>query len=285
MSLPAMAEETACRDTGPALPHDCVKLGEVNQLQEKRIRELEANRGITADRLRQKKAERLKRIAADIRIQRQSMGELEGFVTWMSSNLAGYTRYIQAGSYAAVIGKMLPIPYAGQASIFTKFVAQFTVSLNESSASISRYLTSSQKLLTLADSIEPKQPDEAKINESSILADREVLRDMLDVQQKLETVADLSAGALSFLQTLSHYASGTDEYWNKVKGLVKKNVDPKEKSFISESTASLKNQADRFNSRLTGFNEITRKETTAIKSLALYDELIAEGIPSTLPGQ
>ena len=277
--LPAAAEEMACRDTPPVAAVDCSSLAETNASLQKKVKLLESERGITSARLRQKKAERLKTVAAGIRAQRQGMGEFEGFVTWMSTNLAGYNKYIQAGSYAAVVGKMLPIPYAGQASVFTKFIAQFTVSLNDSSTSINRYLASSKRFLTLADAIDPKQPDEARMAEAALLVEREVLRDMLDVQQKLGSLSELSNGALSFLQTLSHYVSGSDEYWNRVKGLVKKDLDPKEKSFISESTSSLKNQADRFNSRLSGFGETTRREGAAIKSLALYDELLAEPAP------
>jgi hypothetical protein len=89
-------------------------------------------------------------------------------------------------------------------------------------------------------------------------------------------VADLSSGALSFLESVNHYASGTDEYWNKVKGLVKKDIDPREKSFLSESASNLKTQADRFNGKLKSFEELTKKEAANVKSLALFDELSAE---------
>jgi hypothetical protein len=99
---------------------------------------------------------------------------------------------------------------------------------------------------------------------------------MSDVQLKLATLSDLSAGALSFLESVNHYVSGTDEYWNKMKGVFKKDIDPKEKSFISESTNSLKSQADRFNGRLRTFEELGKKETAGVKSLAVYDELAAE---------
>ena len=101
-----------------------------------RIQELEKQPVITPEKLRQKKIQRLKEIAADVKLQRQATGDFQGFVTWMSTNLAGYNKYILAGSYAALIARVLPIPYAGQASIFTKFVAQFTIALNNASLSI-----------------------------------------------------------------------------------------------------------------------------------------------------
>jgi len=99
---------------------------------------------------------------------------------------------------------------------------------------------------------------------------------MNDAQLKLVTVSELSSGALSFLESLNHYVSGTDEYWNKMKGAFRKDIDPKEKSYISENINSLKSQASRFNTKLKVFEELGRKETASIKSLAVYDELSLE---------
>jgi hypothetical protein len=272
----AYAGETAC---GPATPAEeqVFNLQLENETLKLKIRQLDTIKSLTTERLRQRKAQRLKEIAADVRTQRLSTSDFEGFVKWMSANLAGYNRYIQAGSYAAVIGRMLPIPYAGQASIFAKFVAQFTVALNAASVAITNYLNSSQRFLTMADTIDPvKPPDDRALAEAAQFADQKLLKDMNDAHAKLVAVSDLSAGALSFLETLNHYACSTDEYWNRVKGLVKKEADSKEKSFISESTSNLKAQAERFNGKLRTFEEITRKETAAVKALAVYDELAAE---------
>ena len=248
-----------------------------NELLTQKIRQLESIKAIPIERLRQKKVQRLKTIAADVKVQRQSTSDFEGFVKWMSANLAGYNRYIQAGSYAAVVARMLPIPYAGQASVFTKFVAQFTVALNAASVSITNYLNSSQKFIAMSDAIDPGKPlDEKAITEAALFAEQKLLKDMNDAQLKLVAVSDLSSGALSFLESLNHYVSGTDEYWNKAKGVFRKDVDPKEKSFISESTNSLKIQADRFNGKLKTFDELGKKETASVKTLAVFDELTAE---------
>lgn len=270
------AAENAC---GPMTPSEeqTLKLFTDNASLTQRIRQLESIKAIPVERLHQKKALRLKEIAADLKVQRQSTRDFEGFVMWMSANLAGYNRYIQAGSYAAVVAKMLPIPYAGQASLFTKFVTQFTVALNAASVSITQYLNSSHKFIAMSESIDPTKPlDEKAVAETAQFADQRLLKDMNDAQLRLATVSDLSSGALSFLESLNHYVSGTDEYWNKAKGLFKKDIDPKEKSFISESTNSLKMQADRFNNRLKSFEELGKKETASVKSLAVFDELAAE---------
>lgn len=270
------AEENVC---GPTTPNEekMFNLQLENEGLKLKIKQLETVKSIPAERLRQKKVQRLKEIAFDVKTQRQATSEFEGFVTWMSTNLACYNRYIQAGSYAAVIARMLPIPYAGQASIFTKFVAQFTVALNNASVSVANYLKSSQRFVSMVDAIDPAKPlDERALTEASRYADQNLLKDMNDAQAKLSMVADLSSGALSFLESVNHYASGTDEYWNKFKGLVKKDVDPKEKSFLSESTSNLRTQANRFNGKLRSFEEITRKEAANVKSLAVFDELSAE---------
>lgn len=254
-----------------------LKLQIENESLNLKIRQIESIKSVSNERLRQKKAQRLKEIAADLKQQRQLTGDFEGFVKWMSANLAGYNRYIQAGSYAAVVAKMLPIPYAGQASIFTKFIAQFTVALNSASVSMTKYLDSSQKFISMAESIDTDKPlEDNTLKEAARFADQCLLKDMNDVQTKLATLSDLSSGALSFLESINHYVSGTDEYWNKVKGVFKKDIDMKEKSFISESTSGLKTQADRFNGRLRSFDDLGKKETAGVKALAVYDELAAE---------
>jgi hypothetical protein len=285
LCLTATLGNSADNACGPITPTEeqTFKLYTDNESLIQKIKQLESIKAIPVERLRQKKALRLKEIAADTKLQRQSTSDFEGFVKWMSANLAGYNRYIQAGSYAAVVARMLPVPYAGQASIFTKFVAQFTVALNSASISITNYLNSSQTFISMAEAIDPTKPlDEKTISETANFADQRLLRDMSDAQQKLTTVSDLSAGALSFLESLNHYVSGTDEYWNRAKGIFKKDIDPKEKSFISESTNSLKIQADRFNGKLKVFEELAKKETASVKTLAVFDELTAEATSGLL---
>lgn len=277
-AAPAIASDDAC---GPVSPSEAqmLQLQLDNEALLLKVRQLEGVRSVSLQQLHRKKVQRLKDIAVDVKLQRQSTSDFQGFVKWMSANLAGYNRYIQAGSYAAVIARMLPIPYAGQASIFTKFVAQFTAALNAASVSINNYLVSSQKFIAMADAIDPaRDPDDKAIAEAAGYADQKLLKDMNDAQSKLATLSDLSAGALSFLESLNHYISGTDEYWNKAKGLFKKDVDPKEKSFISESTNNLKTQAGRFNGKLKAFEELGKKETASVKALAVYDELAAEAV-------
>lgn len=264
---------------GPMTPDEerIMKLQQEYALITTRVRELEGRRNIPEERLIQKKVHHLKSIAADAKLQRQSMNEFQGFVSWMSLNLAGYNKYIKAGSYAAVVGRMLPIPYAGQASIFTKFAAQFTIALNNASSAINSYMITSQKFIAMVDAIDPSTTIiHNGVSEASSFADASLLKDMNNAQMRLATVSDLSSGALSFLESLNHYISGTDEYWNKAKGLFSKDIDPKEKSFISESTNTLKNNAAAFNGKLSSFEGLTEKVTARVKSLSVYDELLSE---------
>lgn len=268
--------EEACGPMTPA-EEQIVTLQQEHSLLSSRIKELETRHCIPEERILQRKIQQLKGIAADAKLQRQSMEDFQGFVSWMTLNLAGFTKYIKAGSYAAVVARMLPIPYAGQASVFTKFAAQFSLALNSASVAINSYLVTSQKFIVMADTIDPSKPiDQKSVAEASTFADTSLQKDMNDAQMKLATVSDLSAGSLAFLESLNHYMSGTDEYWNKAKGLFRKDVDPKEKSYISESTNALKNKAAAFNEKLNTFEKLTRKQTARVKSLTVYDELLSE---------
>lgn len=273
-AVPVHADEQhAC---GPLTPSEeqYVALQQENALLSTKLHQLEATACIPATSLHQKKVQRLMEIASDVRAQRQSVGDFQGFTTWMSTNLAGYNRYIQAGSYAAVVGRMLPIPYAGQAAVFTKFLAQFTVALNTSSVAVSRYLSSANRFVAMTDQLHSSgAANDRLVADASRFADQQLLRDMNDAQARLAHVSDLSSGALSFLASLNHYANSTDEYMNRARGMFQKGGDPKEKSFISESTGNLKAQADRFNAKLKHFEELGKKETASVKALAVYDEL------------
>jgi len=274
----ADAAELSCGPT-PSADNQLLKLQVENAELTIKALQLDAIKSGISELLYKKKLQRLKETALEVAKQRDTTKDFEGFFKWMSSNLAGYNRYIHAGSYVAVIGKMLPIPYAGQVSIFTKFVAQFTASLNSASMAINTYHLSSQKFINMVNAIDPTKPaDEKTVNDAAHFADTTLLKDMNDAETKLTTVSDLSAGALSFLETLNHYVGETDAYWNKVKGLIRKNVDPKEKSFISESTSNLKAEADVFNRKMRNFEALGKKETANIKALAVYDELAAEAL-------
>lgn len=273
---PGLSAENACGPS-PASDQQLVNLLADKEILSLKLNQMESLRNLPIELLNRKKTMRLKEIASDVKKQRLATSDFEGFFTWMSLNLASYNRYIQAGSYAALAAKFLPIPYAGQASIFTKFVSQFTVSLNNASVAVCNYQKSSQKFLSMVDALDTAGTDKEKLTtEATAFADHQLLKDMNDAEARLASVSDLSSGALSFLESLNHYVGSTDEYWNKAKGIFKKDVDPKEKSFISESTNSLKNRADHFNAKITSFKELGKKEAFGIKALTVYDELAAE---------
>lgn len=251
-------------------------LARENALLQERVRSLEC--GITGEALAQKNLQRLREIARDTKGQRQAMADFEVYVKWMANNLSGYSKYMEAGSVAAGFAKVLPIPYAGQAGLFTKFASQFALSLNAASVSIARYLNTSQQFVARVDALDPAKPTgSGEIAELSRFADEQLLRDMNDVQAKLVTTGELSASALSFLESLNHYIGSTDAYWNKTKSLLKRGeADKKEKSFISESILGLRNKAGTFNAKLKLFDETARKDAPLIKSLGTYEELIRD---------
>jgi hypothetical protein len=207
------------------------------------------------------------------------MADFEGFVKWMSSNLSSYSRYVEAGSVAAGFARILPIPYAGQAGMFTKFVSHFALSLNAASVAMTKYLGSSNQFVAKVDALGPN-PTGGKardIAELSRFADEQLLKDMTDVQVKLTTTSDLSSSALSFLESLHQYLGSSDEYWNKTKSLLsRKESDKSEKGYLTSNIEGLKNRAGNFNTKLKHFDETVKRSAPQIKTLAAYDELMRD---------
>ena len=275
-SSPAGAEEQPA--PAAAMPAEETILAlrvEVALLQEK----LKALRecSITPTDLAAKNCRRLKEVAAEVRAQRQELTGFEGYLKWMSANVAGYSRYLSAGSVAAGFAKVLPIPYAGQASVFTKFVSNAAVSLSTTSVTINKYLATSQRFLAKADALDPdKGVNAQEVSELVRFADQDLLKGMAEVQERLVSTSELTASSLSFLESLNHYVGSTDEYWSKTKSFLRSGDDTKEKSFLSESTASLRNRAQAFNGRFKLFDETVKKAAPQIKSLVAYDNLIRE---------
>jgi hypothetical protein len=274
-AAPAGAEEGA-----PAKQPETTiaELARENGLLKEQIRQFECTPLIGSEALAAKNYERLRGIAADVKAQRQTMAEFAGFVTWMTTNLSGYAKYVEAGSVAAGFARLLPIPYAGQASVLSKFVSQGILSLKAASVAITSYLGTSQQFVTRVEAIDPALPqNRAEISALAAFADGALLRDVTDVRQKLATAAEVSASTLSFLESLHHYIGSTDAYWNKTKSvLTRKEADQKEKGFLAESIQHLKNRAGDFNARLKSFDETAAKDGPLIKSVIAYDELVRE---------
>ncbi len=274
-ALPARADST--NDAAPAIQKEetlQALIRENTDLREK-LKALGSTPSITCDLLAQRNLQRLREVARDTKAQRQAMADFEGFVAWMTGNLSGYAKYIQAGSVAAGFARILPIPYAGQASVLTKFVSQGILSLNAASVSINRYLVTSQQFITRVEALPPAMPaNPGEISELARFADNQLLKEM---KQKLTTTAEISTSALSFLESVNAYVGSTDEYWNRTKSLLsRKEPDKKEKSYLSESILNLRNGAGSFSAKLKAFDETARKDAPLIKSVVAYDDLVRE---------
>lgn len=280
ITVPALADDIA-PVASAAAPQDqaLAALQAENAQLSRKVAEMEAVPSISADALAAKSRQRLRDIAADVKGQRQSMADFESFVTWMSTNLSGYSRYIQAGSIAAGFAKVLPIPYAGQASVLTKFISQGVLSLNAASVSVSRYMATSKAFTARVDALDKTAPaaQAKEVADLTLFADQQLRQDMNDARLKLKTASELSSSTLSFLESLNHYVGSTDEYWNKTKSLLsRKDTDQKEKGYLSQSIQNLRNRAGSFNTRLQNFETSTGKDESLISSLKVYDELMRD---------
>ena len=79
VSVPASSAENSCSQLTPTGEQN-LKLQQDNELLTQKIKQLESVKAIPVERLRRKKALRLKEIAAEVRSQRQSTCDFEGFV-------------------------------------------------------------------------------------------------------------------------------------------------------------------------------------------------------------
>lgn len=249
-----------------------------NAVLRERVKLLEETPSLTCDSLSKKNIVKIREIACDLASQRQSMNDFAGYVTWMNANISGYSRYVQAGSVAASCAKFLPIPYAGQAGTFAKFVSHCALSLNDTSKAIAAYLATSQQFIARAQALDPAKASRKEVADLGRFADEQLLRDMEEVRRKLSGTADLSASSLSFLESLNHYVGSSDETLAKAKQLLtsSKDADKKEKGFLAENINSLKTRAEGFNGRLKLFDETSRRVAPQIKALGAYEELIRE---------
>lgn len=242
------------------------------------LKALPAQKVLTIEELNQKRFSRLKDVAKHVGSQRESMLEFDGYVKWMGGTLSTYSRYVEAGSFAAGFARLLPVPYAGQAGQFSKFVSHFALSLSSTSAAVKLYLASSQQFLSGVEAL--GQTGKGKESEMAFLtffADQQLSRDMFDLQSKLSTVSELSSSALSFLVSLQQYLGSTDEYWQKTKSLIsRKDAEKAEKGALAGSIDGLKSRAVDFNKRLKAYDENVNKTLPMIASLITYDELRQE---------
>ena len=266
---------TAAETTAKPAEDAVAALARENALLQEKLKALQEC-SISSTELARKNCKRLKEVAADVRLQRQGMGDFEGYVKWMSAHVAEYSKYLSAGSVAAGFAKVLPIPYAGQASLFTKFVSKAAVSLGDASVSIKKYLATSQQFVSRVDALDlEKGVSQKEVSDLVRFADQELLKGMIEVQEQLVMTSELSASSLSFLESLNHYVGATDEYWAKTKALLKAG-DEKEKGFLAERATSLRDRAQAFNGKLKLFDQTVKKDVPVIKSLVAYDDLIKE---------
>lgn len=233
---------------------------------------------LTLEELDQKKYLKLKDLAKSVAAQRDSMIEFDGYVKWMGGTLATYSKYVEAGSFAAGFAKLLPIPYAGQAGQFSKFVSHFALSLSSTSAAVKQYLSSSHQFLSGVDALgESGRGKQSEMAFLTFYGDQQLTRDMMDLKAKLTATSNLSTSALSFLVSLQQYLGSTDEYWQKTKSLIgRKDAEKAEKGALAGSIDGLKTRAEEFNQRLKNFDENVAKILPLIASLVIYDGLRQE---------
>lgn len=230
---------------------------------------------LTLAELDQKRLVRLQDLAKEIKGQRVAVEDFDGYLNWMGGALAGYSKYVEAGSFAAGFAKYLPVPYAGQAGQLTKFISHFALSLSTTSAALKSYLASTQYFISGVESIGPTLAGkEQELASLTFYADQKMSKDMTDLQEQLSTTSELSGSALSFLLGLQQYLGSTDEYWQKTKSLLsRKDAAKAEKGALAGSIDGLRSRAENFNARLKQYDETVKSTMPRISSLVAFSEL------------
>jgi len=230
---------------------------------------------LTIEELNRKRLQRLQDVSREIRTQRESMADFDTYLKWMGGALAGYGKYVEAGSFAAGFAKYLPVPYAGQAGQLTKFISHFALSISATSAAVTSYLNSSKFFISGVEAIgsspEGKEGDLAML---TFYADQQLSRDMIELRGRLESISSLSSSALSFLLGLQQYLGSTDEYWQKTKSLMsRKDAEKADKGALAGSIDGLRSRAEAFNGKLKQYDSMVSATMPRIASLVAYDEL------------
>jgi len=230
---------------------------------------------LTIEELNRRRLQRLQDVSREIRAQRESMADFDNYLKWMGGALAGYGKYVEAGSFAAGFAKYLPVPYAGQAGQLTKFISHFALSISATSAAVTSYRDSSKFFISGVEAIGTspmgKESDLAML---TFYADQQLSRDMLELRGRLESISGLSGSALSFLLGLQQYLGNTDEYWQKTKSLVsRKDAEKADKGALAGSIDGLRSRAEAFNGKLKQYDSMVSATMPRIASLVAYDEL------------
>ncbi|HZV81373.1 MAG TPA: hypothetical protein VFF53_04315 [Geobacteraceae bacterium] len=230
---------------------------------------------LTLEELNGKRLQRLQDVAKGLKAEKASMADFDSYLSWMGGALAGYSKYVEAGSFAAGFARYLPVPYAGQAGQLTKFISHFALSLSTTSAAVKSYMNSSQFFINGVEAI-GSRPD-GKEHELAMLtfyADQQLSRDMVELQGRLASISDLSSSALSFLLGLQQYLGNTDDYWQKTKSLIgRKEADKAEKGALAGSIEGLRTRAAAFNGKLKKYEATVSSAMPRIASLVAYEEL------------
>ena len=277
--LPGFASasiSTGSQPEGAAIPVDVVSPPATVLPQPPEVHPpLPVGKMLTIEELNLKRLQRLQDVAREIKAQRESMADFDGYLKWMGGALAGYGKYVEAGSFAAGFAKYLPVPYAGQAGQLTKFISHFALSISATSAAVTSYLNSSRYFITGVEAI-GKSPGgkEGDLAMLTFYADQQLTRDMTELQGRLESVSSLSSSALSFLLGLQQYLGSTDEYWQKTKSFVsRKDADKADKGALAGSIDGLRSRAEAFNGKLRQYDSMVSATMPRIASLVAYDEL------------
>lgn len=245
-------------------PPCAAELGEIETLR-KRLLLMEQAPRLTSDEIHGRVWSELKEMARRVRGQREGVKESARYVSWLSENLDGYQKYLQASTVAANLIKVLPIPYAGQASLFTRFTAQGVATLNRTGKTIRTYLDASAQFIDAYDGATASQDHSVEREQNLERSAERLVTAEQELNQSLQGVLDISTATLSFLEGVKGYLGSADQYWARTKSLVKRDGGAApEKGYLSTSIEHLREQGERFTRGMAGVSDVVTKNGEAM---------------------
>lgn len=233
---------------------------------------------IAQEQLEQKTAQFAAQISANLKEQKSGFAEFENFLRWMSGSLTGYEKALHTSAQIAAVTKFLPIPYAGQASGFAKFAANFTLQLSNAGGALQKMQDAAQKYQKLLGEYEAN-PTSANLSNCIKFADETLVPTIHDTAEKLEKIGQMSASMLGFLGAIDGYLQNADEMLGRAKSLLGGDVTA-DRAQMQQKSGLLRSKLDIFDKRCKALQELAKKESQLAKNAQFLIQLSSQLSPT-----
>lgn len=231
-----------------------------------------ATKSVTVAELARYSYDDLALTAAALRDDGRTVDDFGGFITAMKASVADYADMIKASAYLSNVVRVLPIPYAGEASTATKLASNTLLHLGNAAAALDRYKKSSAAFLYDFDRLDRATATPEQIARLAAFADDTVMNDARDLQTAMGRIASATAGMATAAQTVSRAMETTGDYLDQAKNLVGMQPSPKEKARAAADRDSFKARLIQLNQKIAALeNSADAHRRTIAKARAIAE--------------